>query len=246
MPIDAPLFDAPTRKLQWGRHRTSEFRWLLQQYEHSNPVKQKHTETEIIVEREKSPPDELALVLGDAIHNLRATLDLLAADLVRRNGGSVKGVYFPFAASASQLDEQIHSKKFHRAGMVAMQQLRRLAPYRGGNEVLRGLHDLDVMDKHQLIIPAFQGFRIVNFLLKGPSGEMAGDIGGPGDGISISATRDDTLTWDSLEFTVAFGEGVPSVFYGQPVINTLENLANLVEQVVQSFRACPADGDAEK
>ena len=241
MAIDAPLFAAPTRKLRWGRHRIGEFLWLLHQYELSNPVKQKHNGTEIIVEREKSPPDELALVLGDAIHNLRATLDLLAAELVRRNGGSVKGVYFPFAASASELDEQIRSKKFHRAGEAAVQQVRRLAPYRGGNEALRGLHDLDIMDKHQLIIPAFQGFRMVNFRLKGPSGEMVGDASGPGDGISISATPDDTLTWDSLQFTVVFGQGVPPVFLEKPVVNTLESLAKLVEHVVESFRACPTD-----
>jgi hypothetical protein len=241
MAIDALLFDAPLRKLRWGRHRIGEFQWHLQQYELSNPTKQKHTDTEIIVEREKSPPDELALVLGDAIHNLRATLDLLAADLVRRNGGNLKGVYFPFAASAAGLDEQIRSKKFDRAGEAAVQQLHRLAPYRGGNEALRGLHDLDIMDKHQLIIPAFQGFRMLNFLLKGPSGEMVGDASGPGDGISISATPDDKLTWDSLEFTVVFGQGVPSIFFGKPIVSTLQDLAKLVDHVVASFRVCPTD-----
>jgi hypothetical protein len=38
----------------------------------------------------------LSLALGDAIHNLRTALDLLACDVVRLNEKSTKGVYFPF------------------------------------------------------------------------------------------------------------------------------------------------------
>lgn len=240
MPIDP--FDAPRRKLLWGRHRIGEFGWLVQQYQDSNPVVQKHTPTDIIVEREISPPAELALVLGDAIHNLRASLDLLAAALVLRNGRSVKGVYFPFAATADGLDDQIRQKKFDRAGKPAVELLKRVAPYRGGNELLRGLHDLDILDKHQLIIPAFQGFTMRGFKLKGSTGEMTGDITGPGDGVSISATPVDTLTWESLEFVVAFGDGVPSVFQGKAVLASLDGLAALVEDVIEAFAACPPDG----
>ena len=60
-------------------------------------------------------------------------------------------------------------------------------------------------------------------------------------GVSISATPDDTLTWDSLEFVVVFGDGVPPVFQGQPVIGSLSELADLVGGVIAAFAACPAD-----
>jgi hypothetical protein len=42
--------------------------------------------------------DDIPLVIGDAVHNLRSALDLLACDLVRLiPGKSDQGVAFPFA-----------------------------------------------------------------------------------------------------------------------------------------------------
>jgi len=241
MATEYTSFDAPTCKLKWGRHRIREFAWILKQYEQANPVTQKHIGSEIVVERQLSPPDELALVLGDAIHNLRTALDLLAGDLVRRNRKNATGVYFPFAKSESDLDKQIRNKKFGRAGQAAVSLLRKLAPYRGGNEELRGLHELDIMDKHQLIIPVFQGFQMFECRVKGPNGVMAFNVNGPGDGFSISATSDDILTWDSLQFFFVFSREVPVIFAEKPVVDTLERLATLVEGVVELFRTCPTD-----
>jgi hypothetical protein len=43
-------------------------------------------------------PLEWSAIIGNAIHDLRSALDLLACDLVRITGKSTKGVYFPFAA----------------------------------------------------------------------------------------------------------------------------------------------------
>jgi hypothetical protein len=94
-----------------------------------------------IVVREVPPP-EFAVILGDAIHNMRVSLDLLANDLVRIEGESTKNVYFPFAKSAVVLDEQIKNRNFHRAAPEAVGLLRKLAPYPGGNALLRDLHVL--------------------------------------------------------------------------------------------------------
>lgn len=101
----------------------------------------------------KALPEDLSAAIGDAVHNIRSALDLMASELVRAATGSDKGVYFPFAPSRTALETQIKEKKFDRAGTDASVLLRRYAPYRGGNSVLRAIHDLDIIDKHKSLLP---------------------------------------------------------------------------------------------
>jgi hypothetical protein len=54
--------------------------------------------------REDVPP-ELAVVIGDAVHNARAALDLLACACVEANGRSANGVYFPIQRVAKRLGD---------------------------------------------------------------------------------------------------------------------------------------------
>lgn len=100
-----------------------------------------------------SLPNDVATEVGDAIHNLRAALDLLAVALVRRAGASVKNVRFPFADSDATLEKAITWAKFHRASHEDKVILRSLRPYKGGNVLLRALQDLDIQDKHRALIP---------------------------------------------------------------------------------------------
>lgn len=95
----------------------------------------------------------MSAIVGDIIHNLRAALDLMAAELCRLNKESDDGVYFPFCETADKLAEMIKRRKFDRAGPAAVRLLTELKPYKGGNAALRGIHDLDIQDKHQSLIP---------------------------------------------------------------------------------------------
>jgi len=42
-----------------------------------------------ILRARANPPERLALIMGDGVHNLRSALDLAACELVSRNGGTV-------------------------------------------------------------------------------------------------------------------------------------------------------------
>lgn len=42
---------------------------------------------------------ELLAALGDAIHNMRTALDLMASELARINGKKDREIYFPFSSS---------------------------------------------------------------------------------------------------------------------------------------------------
>lgn len=112
-------------------------------------------------------------IIGDVLHNLRAALDLLAVGLVAQNNGNPKGVHFPFADSADELERQIKDKRMLRAAPAVVDMLRALKPYRGGNLALRHVHDLDVRDKHQMLVPFYGHF-------EAPQGQFGGSMGGAG------------------------------------------------------------------
>ena len=98
-------------------------------------------------------PHEIRAIIGDIVHNIRSSLDIAACELARINNKSDKNVYFPFCDSEERLDETIKNKKFHRAGDKAISIIRELKPFTGGNTILRAIHDLDILDKHKLLIP---------------------------------------------------------------------------------------------
>ena len=99
-------------------------------------------------------PCHLAVIIGDAIHNLRASLDLLASDLVSIAGGNTNNVYFPFGDSPEGFEEMVKKRHLDRAGADIVEVVRSFKPYNGGNELLRAIHDLDITDKHKALIPS--------------------------------------------------------------------------------------------
>jgi hypothetical protein len=104
-----------------------------------------------------SVPNELGAIVGDVIHNLRAALDLTAAEVVRSAGGDDKKVSFPFCESEEDLDGMIQRRNFDQAGEEAVALLRTLKPYREGNLALRVIHDINIHDKHRALIPTAMG-----------------------------------------------------------------------------------------
>src|SRR5690348_1703294 len=102
------LFRASKVKLTRARQFIDEVDAGLQAYDSSNPTTvELDWKRSMKIHRKEVPPVVLA-TLGDAIHNMRAALDLMAAELARVNGKSDKKVYFPFAESKEELPAQIN------------------------------------------------------------------------------------------------------------------------------------------
>jgi hypothetical protein len=87
------------RKLVRGRQHIEELRRVISTYQESHPYEMRNA-----VARKKQvwrmhitdqPPIETALVLGDALYNLRAGLDYLAGELCTRRSDA-GSAYFPF------------------------------------------------------------------------------------------------------------------------------------------------------
>ncbi|MDD9177033.1 hypothetical protein PVK63_19465 [Aliivibrio sp. S2TY2] len=117
-------------------------------------------------------PMIFSAIIGDVIHNLRASLDLLATELVEHAGEDAKNVYFPFGNDSDGLEKMIKKRRIDKAGEGVVDIVRELKPYTGGNKLLRSLHDLDITDKHKSLVPVAHYAGIKNFQMSGTSGPM--------------------------------------------------------------------------
>lgn len=173
-------------------------------------------------------PRDYSVTVGDAVHNLRAALDLLAVEVVDRNGGNTKSVYFPFADSAESLDGIIRRRNFHRASGADLRTLRELEPYVGGNRLLRSLHDLDIQDKHHSLIPHAA-------LITGPKVSVKTDSSGKPVGFAEGKLELEVDTNEAPAVTFTFPDD--SIFAGDEVIAVLWQLHDCVSKVVDQFAA---------
>ena len=96
------LFKGPKLKVQRAKKHISDLHNEIAAYMRRKPyriVVEQDTEPQrcvLVIRVREEVPDNLATIIGDAVHNLRTALDILACELVRINSGDPEGVYFPF------------------------------------------------------------------------------------------------------------------------------------------------------
>jgi len=189
-------------------------------------------------------PIHISTVLGDVIHNLRTSLDLLASELVRMNGGTDDDVYFPFAKDAAQLEDMIKRRHIDRAAPDVIDLVRHFKPYIGGNTDLRGIHDLDIIDKHQTLITAHGNIRVPvahtdekTFPSSGVGFDRFDKSGVERQGkLTSGYTRADNWPIGEglpVRFSITFPQGGP--FAAQDVTTTCQRLVKEFTGVVDAF-----------
>ncbi|NZD64552.1 hypothetical protein HX900_26115 [Rhizobium sp. WYCCWR 11290] len=191
-----------------------------------------------LIVTEAAPP-EWPAIIGDIIHNLRASLDLLACELVEMNGHrDISDVYFPFAGSEDQLDHMISKRNFDKAAPQAIALVKELKPFRGGNVAIRAVHDLDIWDKHRAIIPdaaiisAMSGGFGVYELSQLPLGEIGGGVSQRSN-LLVSGIEPG-VTFSAI-VTLTLPKGAP---LGElPLIPTLRDLTADFELIIDAFEA---------
>lgn len=167
-------------------------------------------------------PEEASSILGDIIHNLRSSLDLMASELCVLRQESPKDVYFPFCDDPDYLPTMIAKKHFDRAGPDAVKLLTELKPYKGGNIALRAIHDLDVQDKHQRLI-------VNQVSSSGPILDMR-----PPSGPPVFVTNPNAPSGITLRFPAdcALAE--------EELIPTLHKLVETTTAIIERFKALVA------
>lgn len=117
-------------------------------------------------------PPAISLITGDAVHNLKSALDMLAWAMVGDKAKNPTRVLFPFADTREGLVGSIGNREMHLAGEDVVAVVKKFEPHGGGNELLYGIQILDTADKHHFIIPVGQ---VPEF-----SSKMFGDLLGVG------------------------------------------------------------------
>jgi hypothetical protein len=241
------LFDGPKLKVERANRHISELNTEIESFRDRHPYR-------LVIERAPDPkrynmvirvneemPCVLPPIIGDVAHNLRASLDLLACDLVRQNGGSTKGVYFPFSENGDRFEEMIVKRRIDRAAPEVVDIIRSLKPYKGGNIALRGIHDLDIGDKHIQLTPIAMVSGIPDHQLRVGDKVLYTMIGS-----RVCPVKDGTIVisfpivnnlkiGDESEptFDVLFGRGQP--FEYEPVVPTLKQLSELIDGIIDTF-----------
>jgi len=154
MRTSAERVSAIRAKAERSRKHIDEAGAYVQSYLQSNPYRiatRRDPETRRLhyyVSSITEPSQQLSAIIGDALHNLRSTLDHLAYQLVLVGTGQLpsRRVYFPVcddqAKYASEGRQQVQGAK-----LGAISAIDAIKPYKGGNTKLWQLHQLNNVEQ---------------------------------------------------------------------------------------------------
>jgi hypothetical protein len=124
-------------------------------------------------------PPSFQLLVGDCIHNARSALDHLVYQLAILNKApvaSAEKTAFPVYLESKKFRENVARKVAPFISSPALAEIEKLQPYATGNagdeDVLWVLSQLDIIDKHRLLLVTVAKFRPVSFILTLHTGEV--------------------------------------------------------------------------
>ncbi|MDI4655388.1 hypothetical protein [Xanthobacter autotrophicus] len=148
-------FEGPALKVARAIRHIEELACLLDDYGHRISIWYESVPedpTYMCLKISEPPPSEIPMIIGDAVHNLRSSLDIMVCDIARMRNKSTNDVKFPFACDEAGLIKAVE-RHCRQLGEDVQKLLIDQRAFKGGNVPLRGIHDLDVLDKHNMIIP---------------------------------------------------------------------------------------------
>ena len=244
--MTASLFTSSKLKIKRADQHVSELNSILQSFLNTDFYRlhiEKNPQDGLNVlkfEATRDMPCEVPLIMGDAIHNLRAALDLMACEIVTLAGDMPdRYINFPFQTDRNQLIATINGGKIKAAPPAIIDLIvDTIKPYKGGDDVLYAMNDLDIMDKHRLLIPVVAVTAITDVNMSDECGNTfhfrtiavghGGKLNLVGTPTNIKITKQGNPAFD-----VFFDKG--QVFEGKSVIPTLHQLSQLVSSIVQTI-----------
>jgi hypothetical protein len=169
----ADAFFSIREKIKRAEKHVGDFKSALARFNATQPYSLRvDTETDsesssIQILRAEPVPPEIPLIAGDAIQNMRSTLDYLVCALVRANGKiPTRFNEFPIFDSpiTSSKSETRFLKKVEGMRQEVIDAIRNLQPYHNGDNTLWRLHRLNVIDKHNMLVAVWGNITAVNGL----------------------------------------------------------------------------------
>jgi hypothetical protein len=263
---DPSLFVGPKLKIERAKRHTVDLETTAKAFFDTHPyqfvreIDANTGENVLRVLVKERAPVSMSGILGDAVHNLRCVYDYLVCDLIRNNGNKPDGNSgLPIKRKAERFKPG-SIPKIDGVSSKAERYILLLKANKRANAALWAIHWLDIIDKHNAIVPVAAATIQVTAkvgvpgMFLGPDGNIR--LGGPGPGgvpMLVDAGTPDqfrrvALTQGSVEIhrspggfqeevrvslDIAFSE--TQVAEGEPVIETLRQLTEFTERALNIF-----------
>lgn len=154
------LLYGPTLKLERAYHHINDLATQSDAFLAQKPFvmwerhERKASRKTLYVKQSKAIPPVFPLIVGDAVHNLRAALDHTLFMMAKDRSPKPHKIQFPFAKddAPNTLRNAIKEGQVEFAGKKVVEAIEALRPYPNGNGGLYGVHFLDIQDKHQVLV----------------------------------------------------------------------------------------------
>jgi hypothetical protein len=186
-------------------------------------------------------PEDFAIIIGDALHNLKGALDFTVNEIVvNRLGRYDEHTRFPFRDKRDALIAAVNGGLIKQASEATVNYIVNVAkPYVGGNDTFWALHRLNILDKHRLLLPVLHISVVENICLENERGEQI--LMGPWvvtrNRIASHKTRERNLkitNYGQPTLAVLFDKGLP--LEASPVIPTLHQMTEIVSCTVEDIK----------
>jgi 3',5'-cyclic AMP phosphodiesterase CpdA len=175
-------------------------------------------------------PIDVVSIAGDLVHNLRAALDHLAQQLAlvgcpALTDKELRQIEFPIAETQAKYKTD-KARKIKGMRPEAIEAIDRLKPYKGGNDALWRIHELDNIDKHRALFTMAHDFLFIadwfpgTYLLKTDNPNFSG--------VESEVEQD-------LQAEIEEAVNQPKVSQSNALLPSLHQLVDFVEDLILSF-----------
>jgi hypothetical protein len=204
-------------------------------------------------------PLRIAVIAGEIIHHLASCYDHVVWALAKKNGlADIKRSNFPVCQTPTKFKEAVRKGALKGVSASEHPLIEALQPYRSSdpsNSILQIVHDLDITDKHKLLVVVTHTLVMGNMLTI-----TKNDNPGLGFGIELPPTTTGQYPWaieDGIEvhwiplrgppnpeFEMTVNSHIQIAFEQigtlkrEPVITVLTQLCGEVETAIRTFDSC--------
>jgi hypothetical protein len=183
-------------------------------------------------------PQEIVMRAGDAVHQLRSSLDLMLTGIAAAEDKGVAGIGFPFGNDLDDFEAEMEKRKIRRKlGPLAVDLLRSFKPYHGGDELLYTLNKLDNTHKHRTLV------RAAGTLIRGGIDFKSNGTGYwemPNEGwkndeiVFLRVTGDENIEMKMQLIPQVFFEGIDSS-KDEPAFVVMLQILERVKEIINAF-----------
>lgn len=189
----------------------------------------KRGDYDIRLKRVTRLPSDLALTAADAIYNLRSALDQAASRCAEQAGETPDQTYFPHGLNEAGFQASLR-KKCQEIPESVRDAITRLQPYYGGHgELIRALHDLNLVDKHTDLLLFTFAMEKMKF---GPASGIRPFVWNRGIDEAELAEHYITNADDKIKVTCTVAFSHIEILDRKPVTQVLNQLCDLVSRII--------------